>query len=299
LLKNKAIFINLANKGKAKNGRRISLASNTLAVSSSPSPAPANCSEDPNESVTVGCDVNWKRPAGAKAKKRKIDESDFRQKKLKLLEKSNNDTALRIAEAPRANNIQDKLASINQNKSDRLFMFQSLDDCPDEEAREFFLLRQKDIVDCVRNPTQSTACSFSRTQATSHPPEPSSETNGSRDVDADSSNEGTSIHQSNPQSEGQSESNLPWLDPDLACFFLILCLLLINFFYVLLFFLPIPVCACFFPNAWVFFAHTFRVFVFDLISLPHLLLFPFLFFTTPIVLFLCSSSHVFSSHFSL
>jgi hypothetical protein len=216
LLKNKAIFINLANKGKAKNGRRISLASNTLAVSSSPSPAPANCSENPTESVTVGRDVNWKRPAGAKAEKRKIDKNDFRQKKLKLLKKSNNNTALRIAEARRANDIQDKLAIIDQNKSDRLFMLQSLDDCPDEEAREFFLLRQKDIVDCVRNPTQSTACSSSRTQATSHPPEPSSETNGLRDVNDDSSDEGNSIHQSNPQSKGQSESDLPWLDPDLA-----------------------------------------------------------------------------------
>ncbi|PLW22184.1 hypothetical protein PCASD_18800 [Puccinia coronata f. sp. avenae] len=121
LLKNKAKFINLANKGKAKNGRRISLASNTLAVSSSPSPAPANCSENPTESVTVGRDVNWKRPAGAKAEKRKIDKSDFRQKKLKLLEKSNNDTALRIAEARCANNIQAWMIALMKKQGNSFF----------------------------------------------------------------------------------------------------------------------------------------------------------------------------------
>jgi hypothetical protein len=190
------------------------LAPNTLTVSSSPSPAPANCSENPTESVTVGCDVNWKQPAGAKAKKRKINKSDFQQKKLKLLEKSNQDTAKRIAEARCANNIQEKLASIDQHKSDQLFMLQRLDDCPDEEAREFFLLHQKDIMDCFRKPTQSTACSSSRTQATSLPPEPSSETNGPRNVDENSSDEGTSVNQSNPHSQGQSESKVPWLDPD-------------------------------------------------------------------------------------
>jgi hypothetical protein len=49
--------------------------------------APGTCSRmSPNLSILQikakqrMCDVNWKKPAGAKAKKRKIDKSDFQQK---------------------------------------------------------------------------------------------------------------------------------------------------------------------------------------------------------------------------
>ncbi|PLW45676.1 hypothetical protein PCASD_07043 [Puccinia coronata f. sp. avenae] len=220
LLRNCEKFMNMAKKGKAKNGRRDSLAPNILLVSSSPSPAPATLSENQTESETVGRNTNWKRPPGIKAEKRKIKESDFRQKKLKLLEKSNNESTARIAEARRANDIQEKLARIDQNESDRLFMLQSVDDCPDEEAKEFFLARQKEIMDRVRNPAQTSSSLSARTQATPRLPGPSSETNGPLDLNNDSSDEDAdeeeSVQQSYTQSDARSESEMPWLDPHLS-----------------------------------------------------------------------------------
>jgi hypothetical protein len=94
------------------------VAPNIISVSGSSSLAPASFSKNQTESETVGRNPNWKRPPGAKAEKRKVEESDFRQKKLKLLEKSNKESTLQIAEACRANDIQEKLACIDQNESD-------------------------------------------------------------------------------------------------------------------------------------------------------------------------------------
>jgi hypothetical protein len=94
------------------------MAPNIILVSGSSSPAPASFSKNQTKSETVGHNPNWKRPPGAKAEKRKVEESNFRQKKLKLLEKSNKESTLQIAEARCANDIQEKLACIDQNKSD-------------------------------------------------------------------------------------------------------------------------------------------------------------------------------------
>jgi hypothetical protein len=60
---------------------------------------------DPTESQTVGCNTSWKQPPGVRAEKRKLEESVLQRKKIKLLEKSNNEKALHIAEACRANDI--------------------------------------------------------------------------------------------------------------------------------------------------------------------------------------------------
>jgi hypothetical protein len=101
-------------------------------------------------------------------------------------------------------------------------MLQSVDNCPDEEAREFFLARRKEIMEHVRNPTQTqTSLSLSSTnQATTYRPGPSSETNGPLDVNSDLSDkdedQDKGVQRSYTQSDARSESELPWLDPDLS-----------------------------------------------------------------------------------
>jgi hypothetical protein len=93
-------------------------------------------------------------------------------------------------------------------------MLQSVDDCPDEEAREFFLARRKEIMEHVRNPTQTSLSLSSTNQATTHQPGPSSETNGPLNVNSNSSDKG--VQSSYTQSDARSKSELPWLDPVLS-----------------------------------------------------------------------------------
>jgi hypothetical protein len=152
-----AKFQNVLNKGTAKNGCRPSSTSNIFLVASSPTPTPGISNNPvPTKPQTVGRNgstISWTQPPGVRAEKRKIEESDLQRKKLKLLEKANNETALRIAKACCANDIQDKLAQINQHKLDQHFMLKDLDECPDEESREFFRARQAEIINCHKNLT--------------------------------------------------------------------------------------------------------------------------------------------------
>ncbi|PLW49049.1 hypothetical protein PCASD_05087 [Puccinia coronata f. sp. avenae] len=74
-----------------------------------------------------------------------------------------------------------------------------------------------------RNPSTSVAATSSRTQSSSHQPHTSSKPNRNPTSDEDDSSESDSdnkqsSHHLVPHSEAQSqsESNLPWLDPDLA-----------------------------------------------------------------------------------
>jgi hypothetical protein len=171
----------------------------------------------------VGHSTSWKQPPGVRAEKRKLEESNFQRRKLKLLEKSNNKTALCIAEACRANDIQEKLARIDQNELDQLFMLQEINSCPDKESKEFFCARQSEIIERYRNPSRSIAATSSCAQSSSHQPHTSSKPNRHPSNDKDDSSESNSdnaqsSHHPIPHSEAQSQSenDLLWLDPDLA-----------------------------------------------------------------------------------
>jgi hypothetical protein len=222
LLQNSEKLMNMGKKGKAKNGCQDNVVPNIILVSGSSSPAPATFSKNQTKSETVGCNPNWKQPPGAKAEKRKVEESNFRQKKTQAFELSNEESTLQIAEARHANDIQEKIACIDQNKSDQLFMLQRVDNCPDEEARELFLARWKEIMEHVRNPTQTqTSLSLSSTnQATTHQPGPSSEKNGPLNVNSNfldkNEDQDKGLQRSYTQSDARTESKLPWLDPDLS-----------------------------------------------------------------------------------
>ncbi|PLW31642.1 hypothetical protein PCASD_17033 [Puccinia coronata f. sp. avenae] len=221
-LKQLAKFQNVSKKGKAMNGHLPSDTPNVTSVASSPTPSGTANQSDPTESQTVGRNTSWKRPPGVRAEKRKLEESNFQRKKLKLLEKSNNKTALCIAEACRANDIQEKLARIDQNELDQLFMLQDINSCPDKESKEFFCARQSEIIERYRNPSRSIAATSSRAQSSSHQPHTSSEPNTHPTSDEDDSHSNSDDEQSShhpiPHSEvlSQSEGDLPWLDPDLA-----------------------------------------------------------------------------------
>ena len=212
----------MGKKVKANNGCQESLAPNIILVSGSSSPAPATLSENQTKSETVSCNPNWKQPPGMKAEKRKVEEINFPPKKLKLLEKSKEESTLQIAEACCANKIQEKLACIDQNKSDQLFMLQSVENFPDEEARKFFLALWKEIMEHVRNPTktQNYSSLSSRNQATTHQPGTSSEINGPLNVDNnlldEDEDQDKGGQKSYIQSDARSKSKVPWLEPDLS-----------------------------------------------------------------------------------
>ncbi|KAA1093884.1 hypothetical protein PGT21_050204 [Puccinia graminis f. sp. tritici] len=127
--------------------------------------------------------AEWKRPEGIKKEKRKVEESEFRRRKLKLLEKTANDAERRILAANRLNEIQERLAANEERNSDMKVMMQDLAECPDDDAREYVLAHRKMILEKIRNPQparnnsqqvndsdagQSTSQSGSRARSESH-----------------------------------------------------------------------------------------------------------------------------------
>ena len=120
----------MSSKGKAKNGLK-SGPRPSINETPSNSPFPQSTSQAETSEAVNNC-VIWKRPPGIKGEKRKLEDSEFKRKKLKLLEKANSKSSLRIAEARRANDIQEKLVKIEQDELDCQFILQDLNDCPDE-----------------------------------------------------------------------------------------------------------------------------------------------------------------------
>jgi hypothetical protein len=90
----------MAKKGKARNGwKSTGAASQPITEENVSSPAP-NATSHPNSNAKGLEDgAAWKCPAGIKVEKRKIEEGNFRCKKLKLLAKQHQDLVKRFAKA--------------------------------------------------------------------------------------------------------------------------------------------------------------------------------------------------------
>ncbi|EHS64386.1 uncharacterized protein PGTG_22243 [Puccinia graminis f. sp. tritici CRL 75-36-700-3] len=138
--------------GKAKKTVRPSASASNPVPVLSPSPATqaAGCDSTSHEAESPVAE--WKRPEGIKKEKRKVEESEFRRRKLKLLEKTANDTERRITAANRLNEIQERLAATEERNSEMKVMMQDLAACPDDDAREYILAHRKMILDKIRNP---------------------------------------------------------------------------------------------------------------------------------------------------
>ncbi|EHS64838.1 uncharacterized protein PGTG_22531 [Puccinia graminis f. sp. tritici CRL 75-36-700-3] len=138
-------------KGKAKKTVRPSASGSNPNPVLSPNPATqvrsGNSTSEAESPVP-----EWKRPEGIKKEKRKVEESEFRRRKLKLLEKATNDAERRIVAANRLNEIQERLAVTEERNSEMRVMMQKLDECPDDDAREYVLAHRKIILDKIRNP---------------------------------------------------------------------------------------------------------------------------------------------------
>ncbi|WAQ86551.1 hypothetical protein PtA15_7A277 [Puccinia triticina] len=60
----------------------------------------------------------YKRPDGIKKEKQRVEESEFRRQKLKLLEKATKDADQRITAAMRLNDIQERLAATEEQNAE-------------------------------------------------------------------------------------------------------------------------------------------------------------------------------------
>jgi hypothetical protein len=140
LLKEVSKFQNMASKGKAKNGQSKKGTSKAPTSTTNPigenigTPAPNAKATQDAKSAQRNSNTNWKRPAGIKAAKQKLDKDDFHFKRLKLTEKLHANSVKHIPKETRANNIQEQLAMINQMEADCVIMLQDLNQCPDKES---------------------------------------------------------------------------------------------------------------------------------------------------------------------
>ncbi|KNZ53120.1 hypothetical protein VP01_3339g1 [Puccinia sorghi] len=129
---------NMLSGGKAKNHWKSSTGANEASTSLAPDVnTPFNANNNSSENSKNGL-ANWKRPVG-----------------LKLLKKANYEAALRIAEARRTNDIQEKLAKIDQDESDQIFILQDLDKCPYVKACKQEILERITSLQHQRPPLSS------------------------------------------------------------------------------------------------------------------------------------------------
>ena len=196
----------MSSKGKAKNDRKSSTAANDASSNQTPAMnTPSNADNNSNEPTRNGV-TNWKRPVGVKGEKRKIEDSEFRRKKLKLLEKANNEAALCIAEARRANDIQEKLAKIDQDESHRLCILQDLNRCPNEAFCAYFQACKKEILDRFNQTATSSV-----NQQSNNTPLPVSDAN----LTGDPSDPLPSDSEECDHGHEDTNGDQPWLDPSL------------------------------------------------------------------------------------
>ncbi|PLW19620.1 hypothetical protein PCASD_18187 [Puccinia coronata f. sp. avenae] len=105
-----------------------------------PSATPSNNSIPDSSTVPGGAHSNepnlWERPLGTRSTKCKLNKEEYKNKKMKLLQTSVKEVSKQLREAKRANNIQDKLVAIDQEKMDINLMFINANDCPDNLSCE-------------------------------------------------------------------------------------------------------------------------------------------------------------------
>ncbi|WAQ93308.1 hypothetical protein PtA15_18A368 [Puccinia triticina] len=107
----------------------------------------------------------YKRPDGIKKEKRRVEESEFRRQKLKLLEKATKDADRRITAAMRLNDIQERLAATKEQNAELRVMLQNVASCADDELREYLCARRKEIMEKIRNPRPSASNALVLTSA--------------------------------------------------------------------------------------------------------------------------------------
>ncbi|PLW17671.1 hypothetical protein PCANC_10874 [Puccinia coronata f. sp. avenae] len=116
----------------------------------------------------------WQQPLGTCSTKRKLKEEEYKNKKMKLLQTSVKEASKRLKEAKRANDIQDKLVAIDQEKMDINMMFINAHDCPNNLSCEYLQARREKIIQKLRDGKNKWS---SVTQHTSSSCPPTSEPN--------------------------------------------------------------------------------------------------------------------------
>ncbi|OAV90616.1 hypothetical protein PTTG_28275 [Puccinia triticina 1-1 BBBD Race 1] len=165
--------------GKAKNGQP----SHTSGFESR-SPDTLSPTETSNSNVPAGAtkSKDWERPLGIHQAKRKVTEDEYKQKKMKLLESLEKQSAKRTLEAihaneeaTQANNIQAEWVALDQEKNEMTLMFQGVNACTDKYAQAYLLAKKKSILDHLMNGGDTSNRSVQRSsrasnQRTSRPP---------------------------------------------------------------------------------------------------------------------------------
>ncbi|PLW23720.1 hypothetical protein PCASD_16768 [Puccinia coronata f. sp. avenae] len=120
-----------------------------------PSATPSNNTIPDSSTVPGGARSNepnrWERPLGTHSTKRKLNEEEYKNKKMKLLQTSVKEASKRSKEAKRANDIQDKLVAIDREKMDINLMFINANDCPDNLSCKYLQARKERIIQKLRD----------------------------------------------------------------------------------------------------------------------------------------------------
>ncbi|EHS64019.1 uncharacterized protein PGTG_22017 [Puccinia graminis f. sp. tritici CRL 75-36-700-3] len=204
LLKHVPKFQNLA--GRAKPGTSSQIASESQFLSQ-----PANDSSQPSSTnAETPTSKNWERLLGAHSSKRKVNEEEYKRRRMKYWEVSHKEALKRSVEAKRSNDIQEDLVATENKKIDFNLMFQNPNSCPDDISRRFLMKQKEEIYKKYSKPPSSRVQGESSKSVTDHSSEPSSRfhTSDSEPM-RDETNESEKEYEDIDEDEDDQDDDLP------------------------------------------------------------------------------------------